>query len=35
MDLLHYPKAKGYKYVLVVVDAFSRWAEVAEYGGRA
>ena len=29
MDLLHYPKAKGHKYVLVVVDAFSRWAEVA------
>ena len=27
MDLLHYPSAKEYKYVLVVVDAYSRWAE--------
>ena len=28
VDLLHFPEAKGYKYVLVAVDAFSRWAEV-------
>ena len=24
IDLLHYPKAKGFKYVLVAVDAYSR-----------
>jgi len=29
IDLLHYPQAKGYRYVLVAVDAYSRWAEVA------
>ena len=29
VDLLHYPKVKGHKYVLVAVDAFSRWAEVS------
>ena len=28
IDLLHYPTAQGYKYVLVAVDAYSRWAEV-------
>ena len=27
IDLLHFPTAKGYRYVLVAVDAFSRWAE--------
>ena len=35
MDLLHYPQANGHKYVLVVVDAFSRWAEVAALIGRS
>jgi len=29
IDLLHFPHAKGHKYVLVAVDAYSRWAEVA------
>ena len=29
IDLLHYPTAQGFKYVLVAVDAYSRWAEVA------
>ena len=28
IDLLHYPKAKGFKYVLVAVDAYSRWGEL-------
>ena len=28
IDLLHYPSAQGYKYVLVAVDAYSRWTEV-------
>ena len=27
IDLLHFPAAKGYKYVLVAVDVYSRWAE--------
>jgi hypothetical protein len=28
IDLLHYPKAKGCKYLLVAVDAYSRWGEL-------
>ena len=28
IDLLHYPQAKGYKYVLTVIDAYSRWGEM-------
>jgi RecA/RadA recombinase len=35
IDLLHYPKAEGYKYVLVAVDAYSRWAELAELENKA
>ena len=27
IDLLHYPKAKGCNYLLVAVDAYSRWGE--------
>ena len=27
MDLLHFPNAKGFKYALVCIDAYSRWAE--------
>ena len=30
VDLLHYPKADRYRYVLVAVDAYSRWAELGE-----
>ena len=28
IDLLHYPKAAGYKYVLTIIDAYSRWGEM-------
>ena len=28
IDLLHFPKAKGHKYLLVAVDAYSRWGEL-------
>ena len=28
VDLLHFPKAKGDKYLLVAVDAYSRWGEL-------
>ena len=28
IDLLHYPKAKGCEYLLVAVDAYSRWGEL-------
>ena len=28
IDLLHYPKVKGCKYLLVAVDAYSRWGEL-------
>jgi len=28
VDLLHYPTAAGFKYVLVAVDAYSRWVEL-------
>ena len=28
IDLLHYPTAKGFRYVLVAIDAYSRWGEV-------
>ena len=31
IDLLHYPKAKGCKYLLVAVDAYSRWGELKAY----
>ena len=27
MDLLHFPNAKGFKYALVCIGAYSRWAE--------
>ena len=28
IDLLHYKRAAGYKYVLTMVDAYSRWGEM-------
>ena len=28
IDLLHHPTAKGFRYVLVAIDAYSRWGEV-------
>ena len=28
IDLLHFPKAKGDKYLLVAVNAYSRWGEL-------